>query len=102
MRKTRIKVVVVDGVTMYLPQVKEWGIYWRTFNRDDAAVFEVYQKDQEAQWSDYYEGKGLNRREDIFYHESYAKDVLSTYREGCEKKLKEARIRKVLGSKYFR
>lgn len=102
MRKTRVKVVEVDGKTLYLPQIKEWGIYWRTFGRDDTALYQVYRRDDIAQWSEHYEGPMLTCREDIYNHEELAKEVLVEYDLQEGKKAKEARIRKVLRSTYFR
>lgn len=102
MADTRIKEVVVNGTRLYLPQIKVWGLYWRTFNREDSALYEVYRLNEQAQWSDYFEGPHLQKREDIYYHKDLTKDVLTEYRRELDSKLKEARIHKALKSKYFR
>lgn len=102
MSKTRVKVVQVGDTTLYLPQVKVFGLFWRTFGRDDDALYQVYRRDDIAQWSEHYEGPMLTCREDIYNHEELAKEVLVEYDLQEGKKAKEARIRKVIRSTYFR
>lgn len=102
MADTRLRKVTVNDIDLYLPQIKVFGLWWRTFNREDPALYAVYRRNDEAQWSDSFEGPFLQGREDIFYHKNLANDVITEYREQLDKGKKEDRIRKVLSSKYFR